>query len=172
MTSVVLECRHTDGGGAQVQTLQSIIVVRCSMKSRWASRIWTGVGPQSSNPGVNRGTSKLIWCEFGLAWHQQPHLHPRGSCHQLHRLRDLKWSRLRCSKGMPEEVTTFVAPTQPSAQEPLVLMLPDGAMAEETEMVAHGVGGDVIVKAPVVDPRSPTTAATGPVVTLETITTI
>ena len=44
----------------------------------------------------------------------------------------------------PEEVTTCVAPTQPSTQEPpLVFMLPDGAITEETQMVTHGVRGDV-----------------------------
>ena len=41
-------------------------------------------------------------------------------------------------------------------------MLPDGAIAEERQMVTRGVRGDVTVKAPVVNPRPPTTAATGP----------
>lgn len=39
-------------------------------------------------------------------------------------------------------------------------------------MVTHGARGDVIVKAPVVNPRPPTTAATGPIVALEAITTV
>ena len=38
-------------------------------------------------------------------------------------------------------------------------------------MATHGVRGDVIVKAPLGNPRPPTTAATGPVVALELFTT-
>ena len=72
-----------------------------------------------------------------------------------------------------EKVTTHVAPTQPSAQEPpLVLMLPDGAIAEETEMVTHAVRSDVVLNAPVVNPRLPTTAGTEPVVARESTTTV
>ena len=38
-------------------------------------------------------------------------------------------------------------------------------------MATHGVRGDVILKAPLGNPRAPTTAATGPVVAKELFTT-
>ena len=92
MTLFVLECRHTEGDGAGADP--AIVQRREVFGEITAS--FTDLdrrGSQSSNPCANRGTSKLTRCEFRLAWRQQPHLHPKGSCHQLHRLCSLKWSR-------------------------------------------------------------------------------
>ena len=96
------------------------------MESRWTSRIWTGVEPHSSNPSANRGTSKLIRCAASPA--------SKGLLPPVAQARQSQVVSLTVFEETPEEITTYVAPTQPSAQEPLlVLMLPDGAMAEEAK---------------------------------------
>ena len=51
-------------------------------------------------------------------------------------------------------------------------MLPERSHRRGGDMATHGVRGDVIVQAPVVNPRPPTTAATGLVVVLELFTTV